>query len=110
MTILKQFLLLVSQMIWVIVFAPLITGVINKVKAILQARRGPRLLQPYYDIIKFFKKDAVFSHHISWITWVAPYIVFATTLLSSLLLPLFNKGLVVNGDLLLFVYLLAIGR
>lgn len=106
----EHVLLIIGQAIWIVMLAPLLTGVINKVKALLQARRGPRLLQPYYDLSKYFKKDAVFSHHTSWITIATPYIVFAVTLTSGLLLPLVSQGISINGDLLLFVYLLAVGR
>lgn len=100
----------ILQGLWLILFAPLVAGIMNKAKAIMQGRNGPRILQPYYDLNKYFKKDALFSMHISWITKATPYILFGVTLASSLLVPLFSNGLMMTGDFLLFIYLLAMGR
>lgn len=106
----KEVLLVLVQGVWIILFAPLLSGIINKSKALMQGRRGPRLLQPYYDVLKYFQKDALFSIHISWLTIATPYIVFGVTFTSGLLLPIISDGLTINGDLLLVVYLLAMGR
>ncbi|HZT53035.1 MAG TPA: NADH-quinone oxidoreductase subunit H, partial [Gaiellaceae bacterium] len=43
----------------VLVASPLVTGVIARVEALVQGRHGPRLLQPYYDIAKLFRKETV---------------------------------------------------
>lgn len=110
MALMESVLLIVGQGIFIVLFSPLLAGVINKVKARLQARRGPRLLQPYYDLLKYFKKEAVLSREASWLTVVTPYVVFAATVTSGLLLPLVWKGTGIGGDLLLFVYLLALAR
>jgi len=101
---------IIFQGFWIVLFAPLVAGVMNKVKALLQGRRGPRIMQPYYDLIKYFKKDALFSIHTSWITRATPFILFGVTLTSSLLVPLMGGGITITGDLLLFVYFLAMGR
>src|SRR5690625_806296 len=79
-------------------------------KARLQGRRGTRLLQPYYDVIKYFKKEAVFSRYTSWLTRAVPYIVFAVTLVSGLMVPFVGNGFGITGDVILFVYLLALAR
>lgn len=110
MALWEQFTLTVLQGLGILLFSPLLAGVINKLKARLQARRGPRLLQPYYDLIKYFRKEAVVSEHASWLTVAAPYIVFAATLVSGLLLPLAGSESSIGGDFLLFVYLLALAR
>ncbi|MDF2571440.1 MAG: respiratory-chain dehydrogenase subunit 1, partial [Sporomusa sp.] len=61
----------------IMVLAPLITGIIKAAKARLQNRRGPLILQPYYDIFKLLQKDSVLSPTASWIFTMTPYIYFA---------------------------------
>lgn len=87
-----------------------LTGVIRKTKARLQGRRGPRLLQPYYDVFKYLRKEATVSRHASWFTKVTPYTVLTATFVSGLCLPLAGGGSILKGDILLFLYLLAVAR
>ena len=44
------------QMTLVIGLAPLLTGLVRVVKARLQRRRGPPLLQPYRDLARLARK------------------------------------------------------
>lgn len=97
--------------VW-LVLAPLLPGIINKVKAWVAGRRGPPVLQLYYDLAKLWRKGVVLSTLVSpghvggiAIAWVA--LVGA-----ALLLPLGPGGAVLafRGDALLFVYLLAMAR
>ena len=54
------------QVLTVAVGAPGVTGVIAKVEARLQGRRGPRVLQPYHDLGKLFRKEALAPEGASW--------------------------------------------
>lgn len=92
--------------------APLIQGMIKKTKAILQNRYGPRILQPYYDIAKYLKKDAVISCHSSWLTRATPYIVIVSLLVAGLCIPTFfiQSPLEQLGDMLLVIYLFMLAR
>ena len=54
------------QVLTVALGAPGVTGVIAKVEARLQGRRGPRVLQPYYDLAKLFRKEALAPEQASW--------------------------------------------
>jgi formate hydrogenlyase subunit 4 len=92
--------------------APLITGCIRNWKARLQNRRGPRVWQPYFDLIKFLRKDMVISEHASWVFSAAPYIVFITALLVGLMVPMVTvqAPLSLFGGVLAVVGLLALGR
>ena len=49
------------QFVIIIIFSPLIQGIIKKFKAGFQGRVGAGILQPYYDIIKLLKKEMVLS-------------------------------------------------
>lgn len=75
------------QALVVLLLAPLAKGVLNRLKERLQSRRGPPVLQPYYDLWKLFHKDEVVSEHSSWVFRVAPYLVFIAPLLVTLLIP-----------------------
>jgi formate hydrogenlyase subunit 4 len=95
-----------------IVLAPLLTGFIKKAKALLQGRVGPRLLQPYYDLYKYMRKDSVVSQESSWLFAATPYIVFGATVTAATLIPAFAGRSIFSftGDLVLFVYLFALAR
>lgn len=96
----------------VLLIPPLLRGVINRTKAIFAGRVGPPLLQPYYDIIKLFRKGFVFSSTTSWVFCVGTVITFVSTFLASLFVPLaFHLSpMPFNGDVILFAYLFALGR
>src|SRR5947207_641263 len=92
--------------------APLVSGCIKNWKAKLQNRRGPRVWQPYSDIVKFLRKDMVISEHASWIFRATPYVLFCSTLFAGLLVPMVSAAapLSLFGGALAFVGLLALGR
>jgi len=91
--------------------SPLCVGVINKIKARLQNRKGASIFQPYRDLWKLLHKDEIISRDASWIFRVAPFIVFSITLAIGASVPLFTSFLTntLTGDMLLIVYALAIG-
>ena len=95
-----------------LLLAPLISGCIKNWKAKLQNRRGPRVWQPYLDLVKFLRKDMVISEHASWIFRAMPYVLFISTLLAGLMMPLVSASapLSLFGGALAFVGLLALGR
>jgi formate hydrogenlyase subunit 4/hydrogenase-4 membrane subunit HyfE len=93
----------VLQVVAVLVLAPLISGVIARAEAIVQQRRGPRVLQPYYDIIKLLRKETVLPAPAGPLFRAAPYVSFAGYLTVPLLIPvLTNYGLPLGymGDIL----------
>jgi formate hydrogenlyase subunit 4 len=92
--------------------APLVTGCVRNWKAKLQNRRGPRIWQPYLDLGKFFRKDMVVSEHASWVFHAMPHVLFISTLLAGLMMPLVSTAapLSLFGGALAFIGLLALGR
>jgi len=75
------------QVLTVLGFAPLVAGVLNRLKEIVQSKRGPGVLQPYRDLWKLFHKDEVVSQDSSWIFRATPYVVFVTPIFVALLIP-----------------------
>ncbi len=101
-----------AQMAVVLALAPLLTGLVRKVKARIQRRRGPPLLQPYRDLRRLLMKEAIVADSASWLFRVAPYVVFATTWVAASLVPSFATGLLFSwsGDLIVITALLASAR
>ncbi len=95
-----------------IVAAPLLPGIIQRIKAWFAGRSGPPLLQPYRDMARLLRKGAVFSRTTTWVFRAAGPVVLATTLGALTLLPAggIPALLPFHGDFLLLVYLLALGR
>ncbi len=105
-----QYLLWAIQVALVPVMSPLIIGIINNLKAKLQKRQGPSVFQPYRNIAKLLRKDEVISRDASFMTRIAPAIVFGVTLVVGASIPLFASFLrTPSGDLVTVVYMLALG-
>ena len=100
------------QTLLLLALSPLMTGCIKNWKARLQNRRGPRIWQPYFDVIKFLRKDMVISEHASWVFSAAPFAMFVTSLLAGLMVPMVTTQapLSLFGGALAIVGLLALGR
>ena len=99
------------QVITILFGAPLVSGVIAHVEARLQGRRGPRILQPYYDLGKLFRKETVVPDGSSWVFLVGPIIAFGCYLTVPLLIPVlttFGLPLGYMGDILGGGFILAL--
>jgi formate hydrogenlyase subunit 4 len=100
------------QMALVLLLAPLLTGLVRKVKAQLERRRGPSLIQPYRDLRRLLHKEVVLADNASWLFRVAPYMIFAVTWVAAALVPTFHTGLIFSwaGDLIAITALLGSAR
>ncbi len=95
-----------------LLLAPLLPGIINKVKAWVAGRRGPPVLQLYYDLARLWRKGVVMSTLASPAFVILPAVAWVALLGAAMLVPLgpAGAGLSFRGDVLLMVYLLALGR
>ena len=98
------------QGLLLLVFAPLVAGIINKTKALLQKRKGASIFQEYFDICKWWKKATVLTPYTSVIFVLAPVVYFMTSLFAATMVPGFLTGQFSVGDAFVFVYILALGR
>jgi formate hydrogenlyase subunit 4 len=100
------------QLVIVLALAPLLTGWVRKVKARLVRRRGPPLLQPYRDLLKLIRKEALVAEGASWLFRAAPYLVFGATWVAAALVPTFGTGLPLSlsADLIAITAILASAR
>jgi len=91
------------QVLTVAVAAPGVTGVIARMEARLQGRAGPRVLQPYYDLAKLVRKEALAPEGASWFFLAVPVVAVAAYLTVPLLIPVLTTyGLPLGymGDIL----------
>ncbi|MCX5698804.1 MAG: NADH-quinone oxidoreductase subunit H [Candidatus Omnitrophica bacterium] len=104
--------LILLQLIFFIVVAPFLSGLITKIKNSLRMRKGQSVFQPYYNLIKLFSKGEVVSETASWIFKVTPFIVISSTLTAALLVPVFilSCPLYRMGDFIAIMFILALGR
>lgn len=109
---LESILKLILQILITLLIAPFFTGVIRKMKAKVQHRVGASVFQPYYDLMKLFKKDLVVSNTASWIYNIAPYAYCISSVAAISCLPVVHglTGFSFYTDLLVIVYLFVAGR
>lgn len=95
-----------------LLLAPLLGGVINRVKAFFAGRTGQPLLQPYRDIAKLLRKGAAFSTTTGEMLRLGPAVGVAAGVVGLTLLPLGGSRAPVafSGDFLLLFGLLALAR
>lgn len=102
----------VLQPLTVLVAAPGLNGFIAKVEGRLQGRRGPRILQPYYDLVKLFRKESLAPTGVSGVFFAAPVLAMTCYLIVPMLIPVltsFGLPLGYMGDILGGGFLLALG-
>ena len=102
----------VTQAVGLLAVAPLLRAVIKKMKARLQNRQGPPLLQGYYDLAKLLRKESVRSETASWVYVAGPRVYFATAVAATTLVPVLIAAAPLEsaGGILLLVGTLALGR
>ncbi len=94
------------------VLAPLMLGIINRVKAVVAGRRGQPLLQLYYDLFKLAQKGSVYSRSTSLVIRIAPSVALACTAICVTLVPWggLRAPVAFEGDIILLAYLLGLAR
>ncbi len=86
---------------------PLLDGIARKIKAKIQLRQGPSILQTYYDLMTFLSMEPVYpTERLAF--RLAPYIAFASAVSAALVLP-YGRVIPVSftGDIFVFLYVLA---
>ncbi len=102
----------VMQVLLLIAVAPLVRGVIARLKAAIQNRRGASVFRPYADLRKLFRKEDLVPTTASPVFRLAPRIVFAATAAAAIFVPVLHTSTLLGlpGDFIVLVYLLALGR
>lgn len=106
----KELIYIFIKLIFIFFFPPLIIGIINKVKAVWAGKIGPSIFQPYFELIKLFKKQTIRSRSSSFLSYIAIVMQFITILFASFLVPFGKLSSLIsfNGDFFLFIGLLGL--
>jgi len=87
-------------------------GIVIRTKSLASGRKGPGIFQPLKDVIRLWKKGAVYSQTTSFIFQIAPSIYFASIVMAILVVPFGQyRGIIsFDGDFVFFAYVLALGK
>jgi formate hydrogenlyase subunit 4 len=87
-----------------LLLAPLVEGIIRKLRAKIHSRQGPPVTQPYRDILKLLVKEDLEGAS-NWMVRIAPALGLAAVLVAALLAPMgFRPPMAEGGDMIAFVY------
>ncbi|MFN8254621.1 MAG: NADH-quinone oxidoreductase subunit H [Bacteroidales bacterium] len=100
------------SLVLIIIAGIFFTGIVIRTKSMASGRKGPGIMQPVKDVIRLFKKGAVYSETTSFIFQIAPTIYFSSIVMAMLVVPFGqSKGIIsFNGDFIFFAYVLALGK
>ncbi|MDH2998556.1 hydrogenase 3 membrane subunit [Pasteurellaceae bacterium LFhippo2] len=107
-----MFLLGIIQALILLALAPLFSGISRMIRARVQSRRGPGVLQDYRDIAKLMKRQNILPDNASFVSKVMPYVLISTVLVVAMSLPMFTLAspFGAGGDLITAIYLFALFR
>ncbi len=100
------------HLLLLVIVPPLLLGIVNRTKAVFAGRRGAPVWQPYLELWRLLHKGAVYSRTTTWLFRASPIIGLAAALSAGLLTPLAGAKAPLGfaGDVILFAYLLGLGR
>ncbi len=106
------FVLNIAQVMLLLLIAPLVRGVIARIKAQFQNRQGASIFRPYQDLLKLFRKEDLVPTTSSPLFRAVPVVVFAATIAATVFIPVLHDSslLAMSGDFVVLVYLLAMSR
>jgi len=95
--------------------APLVDGILRKLRARLQSRQGPPITQPYMDLLKLLGKEELTPEGVvsfNALIWrLTPALCLGATMTAALFVPLFAMAPMQNyGDVIVFLYLLGLAE
>ena len=102
----------ILQVLILIMGAPLVRGIIARMKALLQRRRGASIWRPYAELFKLLRKEDLVPPTSSAVFRLAPIVLFGATACTTAFVPVVHASALLGsrGDFFLFVYMLALGR
>ena len=107
-----MFVLAIVQALILLALAPLFSGISRMIRARIQSRRGPGLLQDYRDIAKLMKRQNIWPDNAGAVSRMMPYVLISTVMVVAMSLPLVTRvsPFGAGSDLITVVYLLALFR
>ncbi len=97
------------NVVLVLLIAPFCQGILRKITARIQSRKGPPIRQPYYDLLKLLGKEDIESGEAPVMQRFAAYLSLAVVLTVACLVPMgFPSPMNAAGDAILLIYLLTL--
>lgn len=96
-------MIMLVKILLIVILAPvaggLLTGIDRIISARMQGRKGPPLLQPFYDVLKLLQKESieVNTMHRFYVYISLTFVIFTTALMLT------------GGDILLAIFVLTLG-
>lgn len=108
----NNWLLLIFHLLLIAIGPIYFVGIINRVKSLWAGRRGPRLNQSFFDLLRLLRKKPVYSRVTSWIFPLAPLVILAATLTAALFVPLIPgySPMPFPADFVAFLYMLGLAK
>lgn len=103
---------IIISVLMIIFFPFLISGIIRRVKSVWGGRKGPSVIQPFFDFSRLMKKSEVISRTVSPVFLIAPSASLAAIVCAAMVVPMAGKSAILsfNGDFIMFCYLLAFSK
>ncbi len=103
-------LFLIINVLLFLALAPFFEGVIRKLTAKVQSRKGPPVIQPYLDLLKLMGKESLHPGK-NWAFKLAPMMALASIITVIAFIPLgYTKTYLSQyGDIITIIYLLTLG-
>ncbi len=107
-----EIIVAIVQALLLVVLAPLVSGSARWLRAKMHTRKGPSILQDYYDIAKLFKRQDVHTKDSSFVHKLMPPLFMGCLLVLAMGVPMITRQSPVPalGDIILILYLLALPR
>lgn len=101
-----------AHVLIVLVMPILMVGLVNRTKALWAGRKGPRLSQSGWDLLRLLGKRPVYSAVATPLFRAGAWVVLASSLLAALIAPLFGNvaPLQFSHDFIVFAYTLGLAR
>ncbi len=102
----------VADVVVLLVMPFVLTGVINRVKALWSGRKGPPILQSAFDVVRLLRKSSVYSTTTTPLFRMAPWVLLVTSLASAVVAPLLGSEPLASFafDFVWFAYVWGLGR
>ncbi len=85
-----EFAVDVVDLFLAILTAPLLSGWIGTCRAVLSNRTPAGVFQPFWDLLRLFRKEVILPEHTSFLFRAVPFGVFGILSVSALFIPLLN--------------------
>ncbi len=102
----------IIQAVVLLLISPLMAGISRVIKARMQSRRGPGILQEYRDMVKLMRRQDVSPEASGFISRVMPFVLISSMLVIAMALPVITLSSPFGGagDLITIIYLFALFR